>query len=158
MQPQSEKNRKTDRKPKSRKARRRQKEQQMKFLRQNSWLILLAVLVLVALILLAGIAQYIYAQVALVEVGFGGLLKNALMLFLGYLPRSALGVLWQGIYWAVVALFWPVSSFAVILCSLWLPCLLNLMAIYPALDKSFDLEKTIKAMRDAQLNSENEDK
>ena len=107
--------------------------------------------VLVALILLAGIAQYIYAQVALVEVSFGGLLKNALMLFLGYLPRSALGVLWQGIYWAAVALFWPVSSFAVILCSLWLPCLLNLMAIYPALDKSFDLEKTIKAMRDAQL-------
>ena len=104
MQPQSEKNRKTDRKPKSRKARRRQKEQQMKFLRQNSWLILLAVLVLVALILLAGIAQYIYAQVALVEVSFGGLLKNALMLFLGYLPRSALGVLWQGIYWAAVAL------------------------------------------------------
>ena len=79
-------------------------------------------------------------------------------LFLGYLPRSALGVLWQGIYWAAVALLWPVSSFAVILCSLWLPCLLNLMAIYPALDKSFDLEKTIKAMRDAQLNSENEDK
>ena len=117
-----------------------------------------AVAVLVALILLAGIAQYIYAQVALVEVSFGGLLKNALMLFLGYLPRSALGVLWQGIYWAAVALLWPVSSFAVILCSLWLPCLLNLMAIYPALDKSFDLEKTIKAMRDAQLNSENEDK
>ena len=51
MQPQSEKNRKTDRNPKSRKARRHQKEQQMKFLRQNSWLILLAVLVLVALIL-----------------------------------------------------------------------------------------------------------
>ena len=51
MQPQSEKNRKTDRKPKSRKARRRQKEQQMKFLRQNSSLILLAGLVLVALIL-----------------------------------------------------------------------------------------------------------
>lgn len=55
-----------------------------------------AVAVLVALILLAGIAQYIYAQVALVEVSFGGLLKNALMLFLGYLPRSALGVLWAG--------------------------------------------------------------
>ena len=55
MQPQSEKNRKTDRNPKSRKARRRQKEQQMKFLRQNSWLILLAVLVLVALILFGGL-------------------------------------------------------------------------------------------------------
>ncbi len=51
MQPQSEKNRKTDRNPKSRKARRRQQQEQRKFLRQNSWLILLAVLVLVALIL-----------------------------------------------------------------------------------------------------------
>ena len=115
-----------------------------------------AVAVLVALILLAGIAQYIYAQVALVEVSFGGLLKNALMLFLGYLPRSALGVLWQGIYWAAVAMFWPVSSFAVILCSLWLPCLLSLMAIYPALEKSFDIEKKIKAIREAQLHGDDD--
>ena len=67
MQPQSEKNRKTDRNPKSRKARRRQKEQQMKFLRQNSWLILLAVLVLVALILF-GIAEA--ATVGLVSIWF----------------------------------------------------------------------------------------
>ena len=45
--------------------------------------------VLVALILLAGIAQYLYVQVALLDLSFAGLLKNSLMLFLGYLPAAA---------------------------------------------------------------------
>ena len=108
----------------------------------------------VAIILLAGLSQYIYAQVALIDIPFGGLLKNSLMLFLGYLPRSALGVLWQLVYWGVIALFWPLTGFVMILTSLWVPCLLSLMGIYPALEKSFNLEETIKAMRDAQLNED----
>ena len=115
------------------------------------------VAIFVALILLAGIAQYLYAQVALVDLPFSSLLKNSLMLFLGYLPRSALGILWQGLYWAAIALFWPLSGAVLILTSLWLPCSLSLLAIYPALNKSFDLEKKIKAMRDAQLDSRDED-
>ena len=115
------------------------------------------VAIFVALILLAGIAQYLYAQVALVDLPFSSLLKNSLMLFLGYLPRSALGILWQGLYWAAIALFWPLSGAVLILTSLWLPCSLSLLAIYPALNKSFDLEAKIKAMRDAQLDSHNED-
>lgn len=115
------------------------------------------VAIFVALILLAGIAQYLYAQVALVDLPFSSLLKNSLMLFLGYLPRSALGILWQGLYWAAIALFWPLSGAVLILTSLWLPCSLSLLAIYPALNKSFDLEKKIKAMRDAQLDSHDED-
>ena len=112
------------------------------------------VAIFVALILLAGIAQYLYAQVALVDLPFSSLLKNSLMLFLGYLPRSALGVLWQLVYWGVIALFWPLTGFVMILTSLWVPCLLSLMGIYPALEKSFNLEETIKAMRDAQLNED----
>ena len=114
-------------------------------------------LAIVALILLAGIAQYIYAQVALVDLPFSSLLKNSLMLFLGYLPRSALGILWQGLYWAAIALFWPLSGAVLILTSLWFPCSLSLLAIYPALNKSFVLEAKIKAMRDAQLDSHDED-
>lgn len=110
------------------------------------------VAIIVALILLAGIAQYMYAQVALIDLPFYGLLKNSLMLFLGFLPRSALGILWQGLYWAVIALFWPLTGAVLLLTSLWLPCLLDLMAIYPALEKSFGIEEKIKAMRDAQLN------
>ena len=104
--------------------------------------------VLVALILLAGIAQYLYVQVALLDLSFAGLLKNSLMLFLGYLPRSGLGLLWQLLYWG--------ASFVLILTSLWLPCLLSLMAIYPALEKSFDIEKKIKAIREAQLHGDDD--
>lgn len=111
------------------------------------------VAILVALILLAGISQYLYAQVALIDIPFAGLLKNSLMLFLGFLPRSALGILWQGLYWALIALFWPLTGFVLLLTSLWLPCFLSLMAIYPPLDKTFSLEKNIKAMRDAQLEN-----
>lgn len=96
--------------------------------------------VLLAIILLAGIAEYLYDCRSRCP-AFAGLLKNSLMLFLGYLPRSGLGLLWQLLYWGAVALFWPISSFVLILTSLWLPCLLSLMAIYPALEKSFDIEK-----------------
>ena len=110
----------------------------------------------VAIVLLAGIAQYLYVQVALLDLSFAGLLKNSLMLFLGYLPRSGLGLLWQLLYWGAVALFWPISSFVLILTSLWLPCLLSLMAIYPALEKSFDIEKKIKAIREAQLHGDDD--
>ena len=112
--------------------------------------------VLLAIILLAGIAQYLYVQVALLDLSFAGLLKNSLMLFLGYLPRSGLGLLWQLLYWGAVALFWPISSFVLILTSLWLPCLLSLMAIYPVLEKSFDIEKKIKAIREAQLHGDDD--
>ena len=97
-----------------------------------------------------------YVQVALLDMSFAGLLKNSLMLFLGYLPRSGLGLLWQLLYWGAVALFWPISSFVLILTSLWLPCLLSLMAIYPALEKSFDIEKKIKAIREAQLHGDDD--
>ena len=93
---------------------------------------------------------------ALLDLSFAGLLKNSLMLFLGYLPRSSLGLLWQLLYWGAVALFWPISSFVLILTSLWLPCLLSLMAIYPALEKSFDIEKKIKAIREAQLHGDDD--
>ena len=96
------------------------------------------------------------AMEILLDLSFAGLLKNSLMLFLGYLPRSGLGLLWQLLYWGAVALFWPISSFVLILTSLWLPCLLSLMAIYPALEKSFDIEKKIKAIREAQLHGDDD--
>lgn len=112
---------------------------------------LMPVALLVGAILLSGLAQYIFAQVALLDMSFGGIVKNAVFLFLGYLPRTLLGVVWQLLYWGAVALFWPISSFVVIIAGFWLPSLLSLMAIYPALDKSFHIEETIKKMREKDL-------
>lgn len=109
-------------------------------------------LLAVGLFLLLGLAEFMFAQIALVDLPFGGLLKNSLFLFLGYLPRAALGVLWQFIYWIIILLLWPISGFVVLITGFWLPALLTMQAIYPVLNKAFDLENQIKAMRDAELD------
>jgi len=119
---------------------------------------LMPVALLVGAVLLAGLAQYVFSQVVLLEMPFGSILKNSVFLFLGYLPRTLLGVLWQLLYWGVVALFWPLSSFLIVIAGFWLPALLSLMAIYPMLDKSFHVEETVKKMRDEQLENQNNEK
>lgn len=110
-------------------------------------------LLAVGLFLLLGLAEFLFAQVALLEMPFAGMLKNSLFLFLGYLPRAALGVLWRFVYWIVILLLWPISGFALLITGFWLPALLTMQAIYPVLDKAFDLERQIKAKRDAELDS-----
>ena len=110
-------------------------------------------LLAVGLFLLLGLAEFLFAQVALLEMPFAGMLKNSLFLFLGYLPRAALGVLWQFVYWIVILLLWPISGFALLITGFWLPALLTMQAIYPVLDKAFDLERQIKVKRDAELDS-----
>ena len=110
-------------------------------------------LLAVGLFLLLGLAEFLFAQVALLEMPFAGMLKNSLFLFLGYLPRAALGVLWQFVYWIGILLLWPISVFALLITGFWLPALLTMQAIYPVLDKAFDLERQIKAKRDAELDS-----
>lgn len=112
---------------------------------------LLAVLV-IGLVLLGGLAQYLFAQVALLDLPFASLLKNAVLLFFGYLPRTLLGVLWQGVYWGLVVGFFPISAPVLLVTSFWLPALLSLMAIYPPLEKSFHIEETIRKMREDELN------
>lgn len=119
---------------------------------------LMPVALLVGAVLLAGLAQYVFSQVVLLEMPFGSILKNSVFLFLGYLPRTLLGVLWQLLYWGVVALFWPLSSFLIVITGFWLPALLSLMAIYPMLDKSFHVEETVKKMRDEQLENQSNEK
>ena len=114
---------------------------------------LLAVLV-IGLVLLGGLTQYLFAQVALLDLPFASLLKNAVLLFFGYLPRTLLGVLWQGVYWGLVVGFFPYSVPVLLITGLWLPALLSLMAIYPPLEKSFHIEETIRKMREDQLNGQ----
>ena len=110
-------------------------------------------LLAVGLFLLLGLGEFLFAQVVLLDLPFAGLVKNSLFLFLGYLPRAALGVVWQFVYWSIILLLWPISGFAMVLTGLWLPAVLTMQAIYPVLNKAFDLERQIKAIRDAELDS-----
>lgn len=118
---------------------------------------MMMVALLLGLIFLTGLAQYIFAQIALLDLPFGVVLKNAVLMFLGYLPRTMLGVLWQLLYWGVFALFWPFTSVLLVITGSWLPTLLGLMAIYPVLDKSFHVEERISQMREEDLNKKRND-
>ena len=57
------------------------------------------------------------------------------------------GILWQGLYWAAVALFWPVSSLAIILLGLWLPALAGAVRAMSAM--KFDCTAIAAATRPA---------
>ena len=74
----------------------------------------------------------------------GALLAVGLFLLLG---------LAEFLFGAVILLLWPISGFVLLLTGFWLPALLTMQAIYPVLNKAFDLERQIKAMRDAELDS-----
>lgn len=113
-------------------------------------LVELAVLLL-CLVLITGLGHYIFLQIPLMDFSFGALLKNAALLFLGFLPRTGLALLFLLGYWLAVALFLPYSVFAMMLTGLWLPALASALAVYPALDKVFSLEEKLRAMREAQL-------
>ena len=85
-------------------------------------------LLAVGLFLLLGLGEFLFAQVVLLDLPFAGLVKNSLFLL-------------------------PISGFAMVLTGLWLPAVLTMQAIYPVLNKAFDLERQIKAIRDAELDS-----
>lgn len=112
-----------------------------------------AVVLLLSFLLLSGLSQYMFVQIPLLDLSFGGLLKNTVMLFLGYLPRTGLCVLFQVIYWGVVALLWPLSGVIVLLGTIWLPALLSIMAVYEPLNKSFRMEEKINAMREEKFQA-----
>lgn len=105
-------------------------------------------------VLSMGLACYIFPQLALLDLPFGGMLKNAALLFLGFLPRSAGAVAVQLVYWGIVVLFFPLSIYLLPVTSFWLPMLPSMLILYPALEKSFNIEATINDMRERQLTGQ----
>lgn len=114
-----------------------------------SWAILIAGMVLVL-----GMLTYILPQLALLEMPLSGILKNAVLLFLGYLPRSIGAIAVQVVYWGAFLLLFPLSVYILPFTNLWLPMVPSMLIIYAPMEKSFNLEATIKEMRDAQLDSD----
>lgn len=111
-----------------------------------TWAILIA-----GIILVIGLVTYIIPQLALLDLPLSGILKNSLLLFLGYLPRSVGAIAVQLAYWGLFLLYFPLSVFILPFTNLWLPMVPGLLIVYDALEKSFHLEETIKQMRDAEL-------
>ena len=60
-------------------------------------------------------------------------------------------------YWGAFLLFFPLSLYILPFTNFWLPMVIAYLMIYPALEKSFNIESTIKKMREEQLDAANEE-
>ena len=98
---------------------------------------------LVSMIVSASLLLHSIPQIVLMKLSVGAILKNSVLMSARYFPQTLLAVLIQGIYWAAVVLFFPMSSIVILFTSLWLPTLLGLTVLYPSLDEAFQIEERL---------------
>ena len=95
-------------------------------------------------LLVLAISLYLWPQLALMDLPFLQLVKNALLLFLGQLPRSigALAVL--GGYLGLMTRFFTLAVTLLPFTNLWVPVLPALFLIYPGINQNFRIEEQLK--------------
>lgn len=95
-------------------------------------------------LLVLAISLYLWPQLALMDLPFLQLVKNALLLFLGQLPRSigALAVL--GGYLGLMTRFFTLTVTLLPFTNLWVPVLPALFLIYPGINQNFRIEEQLK--------------
>lgn len=115
------------------------------------------VMMLVGTALVLGFFTYVWPQIALLELPLGSLLKNAVFLFLAYLPASLGATVVQFVYWAAVIVLFPLSAPVFLFTNFWVPMVPSLLIVYNGLDKSFGIEDAIRKIRDAQLSPDGDE-
>ena len=115
------------------------------------------VMMLVGTALVLGFFTYVWPQIALLELPLGSLLKNAVFLFLAYLPASLGATVVQFVYWAAVIVLFPLSAPVFLFTNFWVPLVPSLLIVYNGLDKSFGIEDAIRKIRDAQLSPDGDE-
>lgn len=102
------------------------------------------IILLAGFLLTLGLMNFIFPQIALMDLHFRTLLRNSLFLLLGNLPRSLGAVSWQVFLWGLLLTFLPDSFFLFILFGFWVPVLPALFLIYSVLDREFKIEESLK--------------
>ena len=113
---------------------------------------LMWVAAVVGMFVCVGFFVWLFAQIPLVDLPLPELIKNAALMFFGFLPRTLAAAAITAVYWVVMLLTLPASIIVIVVFGFWLPVIPALMVVYPGLDKVFRLEETLKARRDAEIN------
>lgn len=95
-------------------------------------------------LLVLAVSLYLWPQLALMELSFPQLLKNAALLFLGQLPRSAAALAVLAGYFGLLLRFFPLSVSLLPFLNLWLPALPALFLIYPGINENFRIEEKLR--------------
>jgi len=97
---------------------------------------------------------YIFIQFAYIDLKATLVVKNCFYFMFAHMPRSFMGAVMGGVFLAVFAVNFPVTLFTIplmlffLFCGFSLPVLLNLMWIWPVVDKQFEIAQTIKQRRE----------
>jgi len=106
---------------------------------------------LLGLLFGSGFFAYLMSEIPLVNLPLRTKIKNALLMFMGFFPRTLACAILLCVYFGAMVLYFPYSVPVYIVFGFWLPVVVALMILYPALDKVFKLEETINARRAAEL-------
>lgn len=114
---------------------------------QRTYLILL----MIGFVLVVFLALYMLAQVPLFNLSFLGMMRNAALLSLAQPLRTlAAAVVLIG-HTIFVVLYYPLTTIEMLFIGSWFPVLWALFLVYPAIEKSFDLEANIKALHEKEF-------
>lgn len=97
-------------------------------------------------LLLFGILAYLLPMLVLLELPFGAMLKNSLLLFLRHFPKSLLAAIILFVFSCGILLWFPVSTIVLLVGGLWIPFFLACRIIYPILDQYFCLTAAIASL------------
>lgn len=97
-------------------------------------------------LLTLGLSAYVWPLLALMELPFPLLVKDAALLFLGRLPRSLAALAIEGAYWGAVLWFFPLAAPLLPFTNLWLPTVPAILLVYPGIESSFRLEEQLEKL------------
>ena len=109
------------------------------------------VMLLLNVLLTAMVFPFIFSQLVLMELPFSTLIKNSLLLAVGNAPKVLIMAAIQILYWVIMLLLFPFSSIVVILFGFAFIQLITQMFAFGILDKTFDLERQLKELREKDL-------
>lgn len=109
---------------------------------------------LFSVLLFAMAAPYFFLQKAYLDLKNGGVLKNSLLLALANAPRSLMGALLGSGLILAQMLFLPLTFITLVIFGFSLPMLLNMMWIWPPVDKVFSIEKTLRKRENPEQEDE----
>lgn len=105
---------------------------------------------LLSVLLFTMVAPYLFLQAPYLQLRAGSLLKNSLLLAVGFFPRSLVSALIHLLFLFVQVRVFPLLLPFTLVLGYALPCLLGQMWIWLPLDKTFQIEETMKARKDVQ--------
>ncbi len=99
-------------------------------------------------------APFVFAQLVLMDLPLGSLLKNSLLLALSHAPKVILMAAVQVVYWGVIIAFLPYTTLWLPLFGFALVTVICMMIVFPILDKTFDLERKINDKREQEFSGQ----